>query len=503
MGKVNSKNESTDICKETITANLTELSPESFDNDKPSVSSIEETEKDDERETHFKKEFKLTLSECEDEKRTESLRITENEGKQTSTDGKEATNVNEEVVNHSQESGMTQIGLCVCSEPVTFPVSEAEKMLQLYKNERALYHADAYKNKRDKVKHRPSPRYKTSDTYEVGRERLCTPTQVESDMIVHPSTSVETSMHEGEPHEGYTTPIHDTGDIGVTNEYVNRCKAADDCFLSKEIKTLTKGFFEDRSPYTRDARLKPVGTGKLGRGKVSLWFELMEQGMVVPNHWSEVSCKQQEVMTELMSSGILRKNNSEKRYTMSIGAPRRRPPPRLNQIPPIERNTVEFSDLFSSKIPSITTDKAGENESTVEKESAKTNVIAVTEADENRKLVNIAADRQENKTTITNLQLVDESQNNRKNRFVDLLNSREGMSTPTDENSMNFVEKEMKQKSISAKERINDMSEPDITNNYSITETDQMESEYFDVLGRDRYSEIQTRKLRLWDIDMI
>ena len=91
------------------------------------------------------------------------------------------------------------------------------------------------------------------------------------------------------------------------------------------------------------APLKPLDRNSVLFQKQKVRCELENQGLLAPGTYEKAA--NEGIIGELEEAGLLKKGQ---KYTLSTGAPVRRPPPRVNQLPPLSKRPTALKDEISA-----------------------------------------------------------------------------------------------------------------------------------------------------------
>ena len=271
------------------------------------------------------------------------------------------------------------------NEPETqMAITEAEKMLEIYRKElkgtteippketRVVFN----RPKQD-VYNRPKQQYKTSDYDDCGRatplprpKPETEPSEPKSEEI--PATESDTNQKTVQiyknneyvslafiPGDDEATTVPERSDKPVNQtkgekqagqeqghvkcpkspEEIKQKKSPnnDTNFVKDQGSLLTKNvsqycptLLDQRPTVASTTPLKPLTHGMLNSERQKVRLELENQGLVAPGSYAEAT--RQGILYDLKDVGIIQKDT---KYTMSVGAPVRKPPPRLTQLPPL------------------------------------------------------------------------------------------------------------------------------------------------------------------------
>ncbi|MEW8544934.1 MAG: hypothetical protein AB2693_15520 [Candidatus Thiodiazotropha sp.] len=100
--------------------------------------------------------------------------------------------------------------------------------------------------------------------------------------------------------------------------------------LTKNVSQYCPTLLDQRRDVASTTPLKPLTHGMFNSERQKVRLELENQGLVAPGSYTEAT--KQGILYELKDVGIIQKDT---KYTMSSGSPVRKPPPRLSQLPPL------------------------------------------------------------------------------------------------------------------------------------------------------------------------
>ena len=111
-------------------------------------------------------------------------------------------------------------------------------------------------------------------------------------------------------------------------------------FLMEAVSQRRPNLLDKRPISEYLAPLKPLDRNSMRFQKQKVRSELESQGILAPGTYEKAV--NQSIIGELEEAGILVKGQ---KYTLSSGTPVRRPPPRVNQLPPLNKRQAKSDEI--------------------------------------------------------------------------------------------------------------------------------------------------------------
>ena len=234
------------------------------------------------------------------------------------------------------------------TEPETqVAITEAEKMLEIYRKEMK----SATGRNEEKMKGKPE----SGDQVTVGADNTQFYNKPMQD-IKRFTQRTKTPEYENHRRETTTTPNtkqENTMDTTKTileltwKQKIEAESQAKSLAHIKEQGSIRVEAVAQRHPNLLDQRpiseylapLKPLDRNSMRFQKQKVRSELESQGILAPGSYEKAV--NQSIIGELEEAGILLKGQ---KYTLSSGTPVRRPPPRVNQLPPLNKRQANSDE---------------------------------------------------------------------------------------------------------------------------------------------------------------